>query len=88
MEGCHKSLWNMLNPPPALTCQKCNLKYHKSHVESNERQKIPPCRHNFDMTMAKDLLVLAPDSNAQIDWIRVLSKKVPLQPPARPDNVC
>ena len=37
------------------------------------------------MSSAKDLLVLAPDSNSQMDWIRVLSKKVPAQPPARPD---
>ena len=72
----------MLNPPAALVCQKCNLKYHKLCVE---RTKIPPCRHNFDMSSAKELLILAADENSQMDWIRVLSKKVPSQPPARPD---
>ena len=37
------------------------------------------------MSSAKELLILAADENSQMDWIRVLSKKVPSQPPARPD---
>ena len=33
LEGCRKSLWSVVQPPPALACQKCTFKIHKYHMD-------------------------------------------------------
>ena len=40
LEGCRKSLWSVVQPPPALACQKCTFKIHKYHMDEECVQTI------------------------------------------------
>ncbi|KAK7940146.1 hypothetical protein WMY93_003472 [Mugilogobius chulae] len=68
-EACARPLWHMFKPPPALECQRCHFKCHKDHMGSKE-EGIPPCKVNYDMSTAKDLLLLANSSEEQARWLK------------------
>ncbi|KAJ8274707.1 hypothetical protein COCON_G00093320 [Conger conger] len=78
-EVCPKPLWNMLKPPPALECRRCHTKCHKEHLDKKD-VAIGPCRVNYDMSLAKDMLLLAESQEEQQRWISQLLKKIPKKP--------
>ncbi|MGH0179023.1 UNVERIFIED_CONTAM: hypothetical protein FKN15_020309 [Acipenser sinensis] len=80
-EACTKPLWNMFKPPPALECRRCHIKCHKDHMDKKE-EVIAPCRVNYDISTAKNLLLLASSQEEQQKWVSRLVKKIPKKPPA------
>ncbi|KAJ8289497.1 hypothetical protein GJAV_G00002010 [Gymnothorax javanicus] len=80
-EACTKPLWNMFKPPPALECRRCHIKCHKDHMDKKE-EVIAPCRVNYDVSTAKNLLLLAGSQEEQQKWVSRLVKKIPKKPPA------
>uniref|UniRef100_A0A672PMD1 Rho-associated protein kinase 2 n=1 Tax=Sinocyclocheilus grahami TaxID=75366 RepID=A0A672PMD1_SINGR len=80
-EACTKPLWNMFKPPPALECRRCHIKCHKDHMDKKE-EVIAPCRVNYDVSTAKNLLLLALSQEDQQKWVSRLMKKIPKKPPA------
>ncbi|XP_033872901.1 rho-associated protein kinase 2 isoform X1 [Acipenser ruthenus] len=79
-EACTKPLWNMFKPPPALECRRCHIKCHKDHMDKKE-EVIAPCRVNYDISTAKNLLLLANSQEEQQKWVSRLVKKIPKKPP-------
>ncbi|XP_056151251.1 rho-associated protein kinase 2 [Lampris incognitus] len=80
-EACTKPLWNMFKPPPALECRRCHIKCHKDHMDKKE-EVIAPCRVYYDVSTAKNLLLLAVSQEEQQKWVSRLVKKIPKKPPA------
>ncbi|XP_052468785.1 rho-associated protein kinase 2 isoform X3 [Carassius gibelio] len=80
-EACTKPLWNMFKPPPALECRRCHIKCHKDHMDKKE-EIIAPCKVNYDVSTAKNLLLLALSQEEQQKWVSRLMKKIPKKPPA------
>ncbi|XP_048126881.1 rho-associated protein kinase 2 [Alosa alosa] len=78
-EACTKPLWNMFKPPPALECRRCHIKCHKDHMDKKE-EIIAPCRVNYDVSTAKNLLLLAASQEEQQKWVSRLVKKIPKKP--------
>nr|XP_057946736.1 rho-associated protein kinase 2 isoform X2 [Doryrhamphus excisus] len=83
-EACTKPLWNMFKPPPALECRRCHIKCHKDHMDKKE-DIIAPCKVNYDVSTAKNLLLLAISQEEQKKWVSRLVKKIPKKPPP-PEN--
>ncbi|XP_077477029.1 rho-associated protein kinase 2 isoform X1 [Stigmatopora argus] len=83
-EACTKPLWNMFKPPPALECRRCHIKCHKDHMDKKE-EIIAPCKVNYDVSTAKNLLLLAISQEEQQKWVSRLVKKIPKKPPP-PEN--
>ncbi|XP_078675705.1 rho-associated protein kinase 1-like isoform X7 [Branchiostoma floridae x Branchiostoma belcheri] len=81
-EVCPKPLWHMFRPPPALECRRCHIKCHKDHLDRHE-ETVAPCKVNFDIHAAKDLLVLASTQEEQSLWVNRLGKKIS-KPPIDP----
>uniref|UniRef100_A0A671LQY4 non-specific serine/threonine protein kinase n=1 Tax=Sinocyclocheilus anshuiensis TaxID=1608454 RepID=A0A671LQY4_9TELE len=82
-EACTKPLWNMFKPPPALECRRCHIKCHKDHMDKKE-EVIAPCKVNYDVSTAKNLLLLALSQEEQQKWVSRLVKKIPKKPPTPP----
>ncbi|XP_045067302.1 rho-associated protein kinase 2 [Coregonus clupeaformis] len=80
-EACTRPLWNVFKPPPALECRRCHTKCHKDHLDRKE-EVIAPCRVNYDMSTAKDLLLLAGSQTEQKRWVSQLIKRIPRKHPA------
>lgn len=78
-EACTKPLWNMFKPPPALECRRCHIKCHKDHMDKKE-DIIAPCKVNYDVSTAKNLLLLAVSQEEQQKWVGRLVKKIPKKP--------
>ncbi|CAF99028.1 unnamed protein product, partial [Tetraodon nigroviridis] len=78
--ACTKPLWNMFKPPPALECRRCHIKCHKDHMDKKE-DIIAPCKVNYDVSTAKNLLLLAISQEEQQKWVSRLVKKIPKKPP-------
>lgn len=74
-EVCQRHLWHMFKPPPALECRRCRLKIHRDHLERKE-DLVAPCKVNYDLNTAKELLLLAPTVESQQNWVSRLSKKI------------
>ncbi|RZC39579.1 Pkinase, SMC N and/or Rho Binding domain containing protein [Asbolus verrucosus] len=74
-EVCPKPMWNMFRPPPALECRRCRIKIHKDHLEKKE-DTVPPCKLHYDPSYAKELLLLAPSTEEQKQWVCRLSRKI------------
>ncbi|XP_066468108.1 rho-associated protein kinase 2 isoform X2 [Tiliqua scincoides] len=79
-EACMKPLWHMFKPPPALECRRCHIKCHKDHMDRKE-EIIAPCKVNYDISTAKNLLLLASSTEEQQKWVSRLGKKIPKKPP-------
>ncbi|KAM8952509.1 rho-associated protein kinase 2 isoform 3-T3 [Pelodytes ibericus] len=79
-EACMKPLWHMFKPPPALECRRCHIKCHKDHMDKKE-EIIAPCKVNYDISTAKNLLLLANTTDEQQKWVSRLVKKIPKKPP-------
>ncbi|XP_072313709.1 rho-associated protein kinase 2 isoform X2 [Eucyclogobius newberryi] len=75
-EACTKPLWNMFKPPPALECRRCHIKCHKDHMDKKE-DIVAPCKVNYDVSTAKNLLLLAVSQEEQQKWVNRLVKKIP-----------
>ncbi|XP_029380450.1 rho-associated protein kinase 1 [Echeneis naucrates] len=80
-EACAKPLWHVFKPPPALECRRCHVKCHKDHFDKKE-DVIAPCKVNYDVTSARDMLLLALTQDEQKKWIGHLGKKIPKTPPS------
>ncbi|XP_075445287.1 rho-associated protein kinase 1 [Ascaphus truei] len=80
-EACSKPLWHVFKPPPALECRKCHVKCHKDHLDKKE-ELITPCKVSYDVTSARDMLLLACTQDEQKKWVTHLVKKIPKTPPA------
>ncbi|XP_051951657.1 rho-associated protein kinase 2-like isoform X3 [Xyrauchen texanus] len=80
-EACPRPLWNVFRPPPALECRRCRVKCHKDHIDRKE-EVLAPCRVNYDMSTAKELLLLANSTQEQQKWVNRLLKQVPRKPVA------
>uniref|UniRef100_A0A672T0L2 non-specific serine/threonine protein kinase n=1 Tax=Sinocyclocheilus grahami TaxID=75366 RepID=A0A672T0L2_SINGR len=80
-EACSKPLWHVFKPPPALECRRCHVKCHKDHLDKKE-DVITPCKVNYDVTSARDMLLLALSQDEQKKWIGHLGKKIPKTPPS------
>uniref|UniRef100_A0A8C1SRC5 non-specific serine/threonine protein kinase n=1 Tax=Cyprinus carpio TaxID=7962 RepID=A0A8C1SRC5_CYPCA len=78
-EACPRPLWNVFKPPPALECRRCRIKCHKDHIDRKE-EVLAPCRVNYDMSTAKELLLLANSTGEQQKWVNRLLKRVPRKP--------
>lgn len=79
-EACARPLWNVFKPPPALECRRCHVKCHKDHIDLKE-EVLAPCKVNYDLSMAKDLLLLASSTAEQQQWIGRLLKRIPRKHP-------
>ncbi|KAK6297171.1 hypothetical protein J4Q44_G00317540 [Coregonus suidteri] len=79
-EACTRPLWNVFKPPPALECRRCHTKCHKDHLDRKE-EAIAPCRVNYDISTAKDLLLLAGSQEEQQRWVSRLIKRIPRKHP-------
>ncbi|XP_037644181.1 rho-associated protein kinase 1-like [Sebastes umbrosus] len=80
-EACSNPLWHVFKPPPALECRRCHVKCHKDHLDKKE-DVIAPCKINYDVTSARDMLLLALTQDEQKKWIGHLGKKIPKTPPS------
>ncbi|XP_076440022.1 rho-associated protein kinase 2-like isoform X2 [Babylonia areolata] len=75
-DSCHKPVWHVLHPPPALECKRCHVKVHRDHYDKNE-EFIAYCKVNFDSSIqAKEMLLLAETTEKQKLWITHMSKKI------------
>ncbi|KAM7395261.1 hypothetical protein PAMA_006836 [Pampus argenteus] len=79
-EACTRPLWHVFKPPPALECRRCHTKCHKDHLDKKE-EVIVPCKVNYDMSTAKDLLLLAGTQEEQQRWVSHLLKRIPRKHP-------
>ncbi|KAK1805509.1 hypothetical protein P4O66_019808, partial [Electrophorus voltai] len=75
-EACPRPLWHVFRPPPALECRRCRIKCHKDHLDLKE-EVLAPCRVNYDMSTAKELLLLASSTVEQQRWVGRLLKRIP-----------
>uniref|UniRef100_A0A674ES26 non-specific serine/threonine protein kinase n=1 Tax=Salmo trutta TaxID=8032 RepID=A0A674ES26_SALTR len=80
-EACAKPLWHVFKPPPALECRRCHVKCHQDHLDKKE-DVIAPCKVNYDVTSARDMLLLALTQDEQKKWIGHLGRKIPKTPPS------
>ncbi|KAK2856137.1 hypothetical protein Q5P01_004872 [Channa striata] len=80
-EVCTRPLWNVFKPPPALECRRCHTKYHKDHLDRME-EVIVPCKVNYDMSTAKELLLLTSSQEEQQRWVSHLLKRIPRKHPS------
>uniref|UniRef100_A0A8D0DSX7 non-specific serine/threonine protein kinase n=1 Tax=Salvator merianae TaxID=96440 RepID=A0A8D0DSX7_SALMN len=80
-EACAKPLWHVFKPPPAVECRRCHVKCHKDHLDKKE-ELIAPCKVSYDITSARDMLLLAPCQEDQKKWVSHLVKKIPKTPPS------
>ncbi|XP_059897426.1 rho-associated protein kinase 2-like isoform X1 [Gadus macrocephalus] len=80
-EACTRPLWNVFKPPPALECRRCHTKCHKDHLDRKE-EVIAPCKVNYDMSSAKELILLACSQEDQQRWVGRLLKRVPRRHPS------
>uniref|UniRef100_A0A668ACL4 Rho-associated protein kinase 2 n=1 Tax=Myripristis murdjan TaxID=586833 RepID=A0A668ACL4_9TELE len=81
-EACTRPLWHVFKPPPALECRRCHTKCHKDHLDRKE-EVIAPCKVNYDMSTAKDMLLLANSQEEQQRWVSRLLKPLPPEPTPR-----
>ncbi|MEQ2221573.1 Rho-associated protein kinase 2, partial [Ilyodon furcidens] len=79
-EVCTRPLWNVFKPPTALECRCCHTKYHKDHLDKKE-EIIAPCKVNYDMSTAKELLLLTSSQTEQQRWVSHLLKRIPRKNP-------
>uniref|UniRef100_A0A8C3AQA6 Rho-associated protein kinase n=1 Tax=Cyclopterus lumpus TaxID=8103 RepID=A0A8C3AQA6_CYCLU len=79
-EACTRPLWNVFRPPPALECRRCHTKCHKDHLDRKE-EVIVPCKVNYDMSTAKELLLLTNSQEEQRRWVSHLLKRIPRKHP-------
>ncbi|KAM6915752.1 LOW QUALITY PROTEIN: rho-associated protein kinase 2-like [Xenentodon cancila] len=79
-EACTRPLWNVFKPPPALECHRCHTKCHKDHLDKKE-DVIVPCKVNYDMSLAKELLLLTSSPEEQQRWVSHLLKRIPRKHP-------
>uniref|UniRef100_A0A672IGJ3 Rho-associated protein kinase 2 n=2 Tax=Salarias fasciatus TaxID=181472 RepID=A0A672IGJ3_SALFA len=79
-EFCTRPLWHVFKPPPALECRRCHTKCHKDHLDRKE-EAIAPCKVNYDLSTAKDLLLLTDSQEEQQHWVSHLLKRIPRKPP-------
>uniref|UniRef100_A0A668A6F3 Rho-associated protein kinase 2 n=1 Tax=Myripristis murdjan TaxID=586833 RepID=A0A668A6F3_9TELE len=82
-EACTRPLWHVFKPPPALECRRCHTKCHKDHLDRKE-EVIAPCKVNYDMSTAKDMLLLANSQEEQQRWVSRLLKPQALPPEPTP----
>uniref|UniRef100_A0A8C1EX63 Rho-associated protein kinase n=1 Tax=Cyprinus carpio carpio TaxID=630221 RepID=A0A8C1EX63_CYPCA len=85
-EACPRPLWHVFKPPPALECRRCRIKCHKDHIDLKE-EVLAPCRVNYDMSTAKELLLLANSTEEQQKWVSRLLKRVPRKPIAHSSSI-
>ncbi|XP_048062990.1 rho-associated protein kinase 2b isoform X2 [Megalobrama amblycephala] len=85
-EACPRPLWHVFKPPPALECRRCRVKCHKDHIDRKE-EVLAPCRVNYDMSTAKELLLLANSTEDQKKWVSRLLKRVPRKPLAHSSSI-
>ncbi|XP_040015903.2 rho-associated protein kinase 2 isoform X2 [Gasterosteus aculeatus] len=91
-EACTRPLWHVFKPPPALECRRCHTKCHKDHLDRKE-EGIVPCKVNYDMSTAKELLLLTNTQEEQQRWVSHLLKRIPRKhptlspPPAARNNL-
>ncbi|XP_077408681.1 rho-associated protein kinase 2-like isoform X1 [Vanacampus margaritifer] len=79
-EACTRPLWHVFKPPPALECRRCHTKCHKDHLDRME-EVIVPCKVNYDMSTAKELLLLTGSREEQQRWVSHLLKRIPRKHP-------
>ncbi|XP_041814019.1 rho-associated protein kinase 2-like [Chelmon rostratus] len=79
-EACTRPLWHVFKPPPALECRRCHTKCHKDHLDRKE-EVIVPCRVNYDISTAKELLLLTNSQEEQQRWVSHLLKRIPRKHP-------
>ncbi|KFR06409.1 Rho-associated protein kinase 1, partial [Opisthocomus hoazin] len=79
-EACAKPLWHVFKPPAALECRRCHVKCHRDHLDKKE-ELIAPCKVSYDVTSARDMLLLASCQDEQKKWVTHLVKKIPKTPP-------
>ncbi|XP_051909570.1 rho-associated protein kinase 2-like isoform X3 [Hippocampus zosterae] len=79
-EACTRPLWHVFKPPPALECRRCRVKCHKDHLDRKE-EVIVPCKVNYDMSTAKELLLLTGSREEQQRWVSHLLKRIPRKHP-------
>uniref|UniRef100_A0A671WFB1 Rho-associated protein kinase 2 n=1 Tax=Sparus aurata TaxID=8175 RepID=A0A671WFB1_SPAAU len=79
-EACTRPLWHVFKPPPALECRRCHTKCHKDHLDKKE-EVIVPCRVNYDISTAKELLLLTNSPDEQQRWVSHLLKRIPRKHP-------
>ncbi|XP_071890881.1 rho-associated protein kinase 1 isoform X2 [Anas platyrhynchos] len=80
-EACAKPLWHVFKPPAALECRRCHVKCHRDHLDRKE-ELIAPCKVSYDVTSARDMLLLASCQDEQKKWVTHLVKKIPKNPPS------
>ncbi|KAF3829911.1 hypothetical protein GH733_001862, partial [Mirounga leonina] len=71
----------IFQPPPALECRRCHVKCHRDHLDKKE-DLISPCKVSYDVTSARDMLLLACSQDEQKKWVTHLVKKIPKNPPS------
>ncbi|XP_077567732.1 rho-associated protein kinase 2-like isoform X3 [Stigmatopora nigra] len=79
-EACARPLWHVFKPPPALECRRCRTKCHKDHLDRKE-EVIVPCKVNYDISTAKELILLSGSREEQQRWVGHLLKRIPRKLP-------
>uniref|UniRef100_A0A3Q2UP01 non-specific serine/threonine protein kinase n=1 Tax=Fundulus heteroclitus TaxID=8078 RepID=A0A3Q2UP01_FUNHE len=79
-EVCPRPLWSVFKPPMALECRRCHTKYHKDHMDLKE-DVITQCKMNYDMSTAKELLLLTSSQTERQRWVKHLLKRIPRKKP-------
>ncbi|XP_057678976.1 rho-associated protein kinase 2-like isoform X5 [Corythoichthys intestinalis] len=79
-EACARPLWHVFKPPPALECRRCHTKCHKDHLDRKE-EVIVPCKVNYDISTAKELILLSGSREEQQRWVSHLLKRIPRKHP-------
>nr|XP_057912480.1 rho-associated protein kinase 2-like isoform X2 [Doryrhamphus excisus] len=80
-EACTRPLWHVFKPPPALECRRCHTKCHKDHLDRKE-EVIGPCKVSYDMSTAKEMLLLTNSQEEQQRWVSHLLKRIPRKHPS------
>lgn len=67
--------WGILCGGIIVCVVGCRIKIHKDHLEKKE-DAVPPCKLHYDPSYAKELLLLAPSTDEQKQWVYRLSRKI------------
>uniref|UniRef100_A0A5F8GTK1 Rho-associated protein kinase 1 n=1 Tax=Monodelphis domestica TaxID=13616 RepID=A0A5F8GTK1_MONDO len=68
-------------PANCEACAKPLWHCHRDHLDKKE-DLISPCKVSYDVTSARDMLLLACSQDEQKKWVTHLVKKIPKNPPS------
>ncbi|KAI3364237.1 hypothetical protein L3Q82_011039 [Scortum barcoo] len=85
-EACTRPLWHVFKPPPALECHRFTVTPRSTKTTWTKRRKLLCPANvsmliNYDMSTAKELLLLTNSQEEQQRWVSHLLKRIPRKHP-------